>query len=80
MIITAGEMVVHASLVRKASSGVLNFHRLDFPAQDPSEWQKLLPIRLKEGGIAVREIAQNYHLLPPFAPSYEENYRLHCGM
>ena len=80
MIITAGEMVVHASLVRKASSGVLNFHRLDFPAQDPSEWQKLLPIRLKEGGIAVREIAQNYHLLPPFALSYEENYRLHCGM
>jgi len=79
-IITVGEMVMHASMARKASSVPLNFHRLDFPAQDPPEWQKLLPIRLEDGEVVVRELPQNYHLLPPYAPSYEENYKLHCGV
>jgi succinate dehydrogenase/fumarate reductase flavoprotein subunit len=79
MLITVGEMVMQASMARKASSVALNFHRLDFPTQDPPEWQKLLPIRLEDGQVVVRELSQNYHLLPPYAPSYEENYRLHCG-
>jgi succinate dehydrogenase/fumarate reductase flavoprotein subunit len=79
-IITVGEMVIHASMARKASSVPLNFHRLDFPAQDPPEWQKLLPMRLEDGKVAVRDLPQNYHLLPPYAPTYEENYREHCGL
>jgi succinate dehydrogenase/fumarate reductase flavoprotein subunit len=80
MIITVGEMVVQASLARKASSATLNFHRLDYPVQDPPEWQRLLPIRLEDGKVEVRGLPQDYHLLPPYAPSYEENYRVHCGL
>ena len=80
MIITVGEMVVQASLARKASSAALNFHRLDYPIQDPPEWQKLLPIRQEGDRVEVRELPQNYHLLPPYAPSYEENYRVHSGL
>jgi succinate dehydrogenase/fumarate reductase flavoprotein subunit len=79
MIITVGEMVMHASMARKASSIALNFQRLDFPTLDPPEWQKLLPIRLEGSKVVVRELPQNYHLLSPYAPTYEENYRLHCG-
>jgi len=38
--ITTGEIVMQASLARKASSAPLGFSRLDYPAADPPEWQK----------------------------------------
>lgn len=79
-IITVGEMIIHASMARKASSAVLNFYRLDYPEIDPPEWNKLLSIKLEDGKVLVREQPLNYHLLPPFASTYEENYRLHCDL
>ena len=79
-IITVGEAVIHASLARKASSDLLNFVRLDYPAVDPPEWQKLLPIKLMDGKVAVGELPFDYHLQPPHAPTYEENYNLHCDL
>ncbi len=78
-LLVAGEAVMHASLARKASSELLDFHRLDYPAVDPPEWRKLLPIRRDGDGVAVRELPLDYHLRPPFASTYEENYRLHAG-
>ena len=47
-IITCSEMVLNASLARKASSALLGFRRLDYPEVDPPEWRKLLPIRLED--------------------------------
>jgi succinate dehydrogenase/fumarate reductase flavoprotein subunit len=79
-IITAGEAVIHASLARKASSDLLNFVRLDFPSVDPPEWQKLLPIKLVNGEVSVGELPFDYYLKPPYAPTYEENYNLHCDL
>jgi len=79
-ILTVGEAVIHASLARKASSALLNFVRLDYPAVDPSEWQKLLPIKLVDGKVTVGELPLDYHLRPPYAPTYEENYKLHCDL
>jgi len=78
--ITVGEMIMQASLARKASSVFLSFSRLDYPEVDPPEWAKWLPIRLEDGKVKIRELALDYHLRPPYAPTYEENYRLHCGL
>lgn len=77
--LTAGEMILHASLARKASSFPLDFKRLDFPQEDPPEWNKFITIQLKHEEVMVGELPFNYWLLPPHAPSYEENYARHSG-
>jgi succinate dehydrogenase/fumarate reductase flavoprotein subunit len=77
--LTVGEMVIHASLARRASSENLGFMRLDYPTVDPPEWHKLLPIRLGSEGVTTRELPVDYHLRPPYASTYEENYVAHSG-
>jgi len=47
--LTVSEMIIHASLARKASSAILDFKRLDYPETDPPEWNKFITIR-QEGG------------------------------
>jgi succinate dehydrogenase/fumarate reductase flavoprotein subunit len=79
-ILTHGEMEMHAALARKASSQALNFYRLDYPEVNPPEWNKLLPIRLEDERVVVRELPLDYHLRSPYANDYEENYRKHCGI
>jgi len=78
--LTVGEMIMHASLARKASSEILNFKRIDYPEVDPPEWNKFVTIRLENGEVKVGELPFNYWLLPPNAPTYEENYKRHCGL
>jgi len=75
-----GEMIVHASLARKASSSALDFKRLDYPDMDPPEWEKFVTIRLENGEVKLGELPFNYWLLPPNAPTYRENYERHCGL
>jgi succinate dehydrogenase/fumarate reductase flavoprotein subunit len=79
-LIDFGEAMMHASLARKASNTILDFHRLDCPQMDPPEWNKLLPIRQVDGEVKSRELPLDYFLRPPFAPSYEENYIAHGGI
>ena len=74
-LITIGELIMNASLARKASSLFMDFYRLDYLEMDPPEWQKLLPIKQVNGEVVVRELSLNYHLEPPHAPDYEENYQ-----
>jgi succinate dehydrogenase/fumarate reductase flavoprotein subunit len=76
-ILTVGEMVMHASLARRASSAQLDFRRLDYPALDPPEWHKLLPVRREHGEVVSRDLPLDYYLRPPFASTFEENYRAH---
>jgi len=71
---------MHASLARKASSAFLGFSRYDYPEMDPPKWHKFFPIKLEGDKVVVRELPLDYHLKPPYAPTYEENYRLHCGL
>jgi succinate dehydrogenase/fumarate reductase flavoprotein subunit len=78
-LISVGEMVIKASLERKASNSILDFHRLDYPEMDPPAWNKLLPIRQENNKVKVRELPLDFHLKAPYAPSYEENYKQHAG-
>ncbi len=78
--ITVGEIIMQASLARRASSQVLNFNRLDYPEIDPAEWHKLITVRREGDDIKIGEQPVNYWLAPPYAPTYEENYRKHCGL
>ncbi len=76
-LITMGELVMQASLARKASNSILSFNRLDYPQMDPPEWNKLLPIRQENNRAQVRELPLDFHLRAPYASSYEENYERH---
>ena len=78
--LTVGELIMNASLARKASSQRLNFNRIDYPEMDPPEWDKFVTIRLENGKVKMGELPFNYWLLPPNAPTYQENYKRHCGL
>ena len=78
--ITVGEMIIHASLARKASSNLLDFKRIDYPDVDPPEWNKYVTTRLENGDVKVGELPLDYWLLSPNAPTYKENYERHCGL
>jgi succinate dehydrogenase/fumarate reductase flavoprotein subunit len=77
---TVGEIIMHASLARKASSRFLDFKRLDYPQMDPPEWQKFVTIRLEDGEVKEGELPFEYWLKPPYASTYKENYDQHCGL
>jgi succinate dehydrogenase/fumarate reductase flavoprotein subunit len=78
--LTVSEIVMHASLARQASSMELEFKRIDYPKMDPPEWQKYITLRQEKGEVKVGERPLKYWLLPPNAPTYEENYNKHCGL
>jgi len=78
-LITVGEMVMQASLLRKCSTAYLDFYRLDYPKMDPPEWEKHLPMRQEDGRVKWRELPLDFHLRPPYASSYEENCARHAG-
>ncbi len=78
--IIVGEIMMHASLARKASSKALDFKRLDYPETDPKEWNKLVTIRLNDGNVKVGELPLDYYLLPPNSSTHEENYRRHSAL
>ncbi len=77
--ITAGEMVMHASLARKASSRFLDFKRLDYPEMDPEAWNKFVTIRLEDGQVQAGELPFEYWLKGANAATYRENYDRHSG-
>ncbi len=72
--LTVAEMILHASLARRASSTLLDFKRLDFPEVDPQEWNKFIMLRLTDKEIVVENLPFRYWLQPPYARTYEENY------
>ena len=39
---------------------------------------KLLLVKLADGKAVVDELPLDYHLRPPNAPTYQENYSIHC--
>ncbi|HEX7474593.1 MAG TPA: FAD-binding protein [Dehalococcoidales bacterium] len=54
------QMVFQASLARKASSQALSFYRIDYPALDPTEWNKYIAIKLENGRVKSSEQPVNF--------------------
>ncbi len=59
-ILTYAQIIVNASLARKASSQILDFHRIDYPEVDPSEWNKFITIKLENDKVKVGELPPGY--------------------
>ncbi|MFB0516818.1 MAG: FAD-dependent oxidoreductase [Candidatus Neomarinimicrobiota bacterium] len=78
--ITISEMIIHASLARKASSRPLDFKRVDYPDMDPPEWNKFITIRLEDGEVKIGDLPSNFWVSPPNAATHRENYEKHCGL
>jgi len=78
--LTVSEIIMHASLARKASSEILDFKRLDYTEVDPPEWNKFVTIKRENGKVKAGELPFNFWLLPPYAPTYQENYKQHCEL
>jgi succinate dehydrogenase/fumarate reductase flavoprotein subunit len=77
-LVSVGELIMKACLSRKASNSILDFNRLDYPATDPPEWNKLLPICQENDKVKVRALPLDFHLKAPYASGYEENYQKHA--
>jgi succinate dehydrogenase/fumarate reductase flavoprotein subunit len=78
--ITVGEIIMNASLNRKASSRFLDFKRMDYPEMDPAEWNKLVTMKLENDEIKTGERPLDYYVLSPDAPGFEDNYRNHSEL
>lgn len=55
-LLTYAQIIIHASLARKASSIPLNFQRIDYPTLDPPEWRKYLTLKLENGKVKTGEL------------------------
>ncbi len=78
--LTVSEVIIYASLARKASSRILDFNRVDYPIIEPKEWRKLITVQLKEGQVITGDKPINYFVVPPYASTLRENYEMHAGL
>jgi len=59
-ILTYAQIILHASLARKASSRFLDFHRIDYPEVDPPEWRKFITVKQENGKVKTGELPLGY--------------------
>ncbi len=59
-LLTHGQIILHASLARKASSRVLDFYRIDYPEIDPPEWNKFVTVKLENNKVKTGELPLHY--------------------
>lgn len=67
-IITIGQIIMSASIARRASSSLLGFQRSDFPLVDPLEWHKYITVTLEQNQVVVGELPIDYGA--PLAENY----------
>ena len=72
------QIILSASLARKASSACLNFHRIDYPAVDPTEWNKYLTIKMENGKARSGELPLYYW--GDLKANYEAHNRDYTGV
>jgi succinate dehydrogenase/fumarate reductase flavoprotein subunit len=76
--IECGQIVLQASLARKASCKQLDFHRIDYPQMDPPEWNKFLTIKLRDDKVKVGELPHGY--FGDLKKNYEAQNRDYTGV
>jgi succinate dehydrogenase/fumarate reductase flavoprotein subunit len=59
-LLTHGQIVLNASLARRASSRVLNFFRIDYPQIDPPEWNKFVTIKMENNKVKAGDLPLKY--------------------
>jgi succinate dehydrogenase/fumarate reductase flavoprotein subunit len=69
--LTYAQIIFNASLARKASSQMLDFHRIDYPALDPPEWNKFITLKLENDKVKIGSLPQS------FWGNMKENYEAH---
>ncbi|HOA34756.1 MAG: FAD-dependent oxidoreductase [Dethiobacteria bacterium] len=77
-ILTHGRIVMLASLARKASNNILNFHRIDYPQVDQVEWNKFVTLKQENGKVITGELPLNYW--GDMKNNYEANNRDYKGV
>jgi hypothetical protein len=74
-ILTNAEIILYASLARKASSKHLHFYRSDYPENDPIEWHKFVTIKLEANEVVTGEKPLDYYgSLKDNYESYNSDY------
>ncbi|MBW1763929.1 MAG: FAD-dependent oxidoreductase, partial [Deltaproteobacteria bacterium] len=68
--LTVSEIMMHASIARKASSNPLDFKRLDCSDVDQEEWTKFVTVKMEDDEVKVGEKPIDFWLQEPYAPSY----------
>jgi succinate dehydrogenase/fumarate reductase flavoprotein subunit len=76
-ILTVCQIIMHASLARKASSQFLDFHRIDYPEVDPPAWRKFITLRLEDGDVKTGELPIDYGF--PLSKNYEAHNKDYQG-
>ena len=59
-LLTHGQIIMNASLARRASSRSLNYFRIDYPEVDPPEWNKFVTVKLENGKVKAGELPLDY--------------------
>jgi succinate dehydrogenase/fumarate reductase flavoprotein subunit len=77
-ILTHAQIILSASMARKASSRFLNFHRIDFPQLDPPEWHKFITVKQENGIVKAGELPLGY--CRNLKESYEANNKDYTGV
>jgi succinate dehydrogenase/fumarate reductase flavoprotein subunit len=70
-ILTHAQVILHASMARKASSRFLNFQRIDYPQVDPPEFHKFITVKQANNKVQIGERALGYW------GNLRENYEAH---
>jgi succinate dehydrogenase/fumarate reductase flavoprotein subunit len=78
--LTLSEVIINTSLARKASSNILDFHRVDYPSVEPKEWRKFITIKQQNDRVVTGELPLNYYMLAPNGTTFKENYETHSGL
>jgi succinate dehydrogenase/fumarate reductase flavoprotein subunit len=77
-LLTHGQIILNASLARRASSQPLNFFRLDYPKVDPPEWNKFVTVKLENGKVKAGELSLKYW--GDMKASYEAHNKDYTGV
>jgi succinate dehydrogenase/fumarate reductase flavoprotein subunit len=54
------QIIVQASLARKASSFPLGFNRIDYPTLDPAEWSKFITLKQEDGKVKIGSLPMTF--------------------